>query len=67
MADFVNVASLTYCGKEAQEIFSKSVSNLPLAGYGITSMHNVKGKQKIYLFPKRIYLNLKKVNIIIMN
>lgn len=48
MADFVNVASLTYCGKEAQEIFSKSVYNLPLAGYGITLMDNVKGKQKIY-------------------
>ena len=48
MADFVNVASLTYCGKEAQEIFSKSVYNLPLTGYGITLMDNVKGKQKIY-------------------
>ena len=48
MADFVNVASLTYCGKEAQDIFSKSVYNLPLAGYGITLMDNVKGKQKIY-------------------
>ena len=48
MANFVNVASLTYCGKEAQEIFSKSVYNLPLAGYGITLMDNVKGKQKIY-------------------
>lgn len=48
MADFVNVASLTYCGKEAQEIFSKSVYNLPLAGYGITLMDNVKGKQQIF-------------------
>ena len=47
MADFVNVASLTYCGKEAQEIFSKSVYNLPLPA-GITMIDNVKGKQKIF-------------------
>lgn len=48
MADFINVASLNYCGKEAQEIFSKQVYNLDMGTYGITFMDNVKGKQKIY-------------------
>ena len=48
MASFIEVSGLTYCGKEAQEIFSKEVYNLDLRGYGITLMDGVKGKQKIY-------------------
>lgn len=48
ITNFINVADLTYCGKEAQEIFSKQVYNLDLRSYGITLMDNVKGKQKIY-------------------
>ena len=44
----VKVDSLTYCGKEGQEIFSKSVYNLDIANSGITLKDNVKGKEKIY-------------------
>lgn len=44
----VNVDNLTYCGKEGQEIFSKSVYNLDIAQSGITLKDNVKGKEKIY-------------------
>lgn len=44
----VKVDNLTYCGKEGQEIFSKSVYNLDLAQSGITLKDNVKGKEKIY-------------------
>lgn len=44
----VNVDNLTYCGKEGQEIFSKSVYNLDIAQIGITLKDNVKGKEKIY-------------------
>lgn len=43
--DFDNI---TYCGKEAQDIFSKDIYALDLRGYGITLMDGVKGKQKIY-------------------
>ena len=45
----VNVDNLTYCGKEGQEIFSKSVYNLDITKAGITLKDNVKGKEKIYL------------------
>lgn len=48
MASFIDVENLTYCGKEAQEIFSKEVYNIDLASYGITLMDGVKGKMKIY-------------------
>lgn len=44
----VNVDNLTYCGKEGQEIFSKSVYNLDITKAGITLKDNVKGKEKIY-------------------
>lgn len=39
---------INYCGKEAQEIFSKDIYALDLRGYGITLMDGIKGKQKIY-------------------
>ena len=48
MANFIDVSNLTYAGKEAQEIFSKSVYALDLRGYGIQFMDGVKGKTKIY-------------------
>lgn len=44
----VKVDNLTYCGKEGQEIFSKSVYNLDIAQSGITLKDNVKGKEKLY-------------------
>lgn len=48
MANFVNAESLTYAGKEGQEIFSKDILDLDLRGYGITYMDGVKSKQKLY-------------------
>ena len=48
MANFINVSGLTYCGKEAQEIFSKDIYDIDLRQYGITYMDGVKGKMKIY-------------------
>lgn len=48
MANFIDVSNITYCGKEAQEIFAKDVYALDLRGYGITLMDNVKGKTKLY-------------------
>lgn len=46
-ANAINVTSLTYEGKEAQEIFSKSLYKLALYSMGITYMDNVKGKTKL--------------------
>jgi hypothetical protein len=48
MANFIDVSGLTYCGKEAQEIFSKDIYDIDLRQYGITFMDGVKGKMKIY-------------------
>ena len=48
MANFINVSGLTYCGKEAQEIFSKDIYDIDLRQYGITFMDYVKGKVKLY-------------------
>ena len=48
MANFINVSGLTYCGAEAQEIFSKDIYDIDLRQYGITFMDGVKGKVKLY-------------------
>ena len=48
MANFIKVSGLTYCGKEAQEIFSKDIYDIDLRQYGITFMDGVKGKMKMY-------------------
>ena len=48
MANFVDLSNLTYCGKEAQEIFSKDIYDIDLRQYGITLMDGVKGKMKMY-------------------
>ena len=48
MAIFIDLSGLTYCGKEAQEIFSKDIYDIDLRQYGITFMDGVKGKMKIY-------------------
>lgn len=48
MANFINVSGITYCGKEAQEIFSKDIYDIDLRQYGITFMDGVKGKVKMY-------------------
>jgi len=48
MANFVDLSNITYCGKEAQEIFSKDIYDIDLRQYGITFMDGVKGKMKLY-------------------
>ena len=48
MSNFIDLSNITYCGKEAQEIFSKDIYDIDLRQYGITFMDGVKGKQKIY-------------------
>lgn len=47
MASFIDVSGLTYCGQEAQQIFSQDIYELPLYG-NITFMDGVKGKVKLY-------------------
>ena len=47
-SNFIDLTGLTYCGKEAQEIFSKDIYDIDLRQYGITFMDGVKGKMKIY-------------------
>lgn len=46
--NFTDFENITYCGNEAQEIFSKMLYNSDLAATGITMMPNVKSKQKLY-------------------
>lgn len=48
MANFIDLSNITYCGKEAQEIFSKDIYVLDLRNAGVSFMDGVKGKQKIY-------------------
>ena len=48
MSNFIDLSGLTYCGREAQEIFSKDIYDIDLRQYGITFMDNVKGKVKLY-------------------
>lgn len=46
--NFIDVSNISYCGKEAQEIFAKDVYALDLRSQGITLMDNVKGMTKLY-------------------
>lgn len=46
--NFIDLSNLTYCGREAQEIFSKDIYDIDLRQYGITLMDGVKGKMKMY-------------------
>lgn len=46
--NFIDVQNLTYCGKEANEIFSRMIYALDIASSGITLKDNVKGKEKLY-------------------
>ena len=48
MANFIDLSNITYCGKEAQEIFSKDIYDIDMRQYGITFMDGVKGKMKLY-------------------
>ena len=48
MANFIDLSGLTYCGKEAQEIFSKDIYDIDLRQAGITFMDGIKGRTKLY-------------------
>ena len=45
---FLDVENITYCGEEAQQIFSKDIYDIDLRQYGITFMDGIKGKMKLY-------------------
>ena len=48
MSNFIDLSNITYCGTEAQEIFSKDIYDIDLRQYGITFLDGVKGKMKLY-------------------
>lgn len=49
MADkLIDFENLTYCGNEANEIFSKDVYSIDLRSYGVQLMDGLKGKTKLY-------------------
>ena len=48
ISNFIDLSGITYCGKEAQDIFSKDIYDIDLRQYGITFMDGVKGKMKMY-------------------
>ncbi len=48
IANFIDLDNLTYCGKEAQDIFAQDIYDIDLRQYGITFMDGVKGKMKMY-------------------
>ena len=47
--NYINDSGLTYCGTEAQNIFSHDIYNLDLRNAGVTFIDNVKGRRKIYM------------------
>ena len=47
MANFAELGNISYCGKEAQEIFVKDLYQSDLKGYGIRYMSGVKGKTQL--------------------
>lgn len=47
--DYINSSGLSYCGTEAQNIFSKDIYSLDLRNVGVTFIDGVKGKRKIYM------------------
>lgn len=48
MANFIDLSNINYCGKEAQEIFSRDIYSMDLRNAGVTFMDGVKGKMKMY-------------------
>ncbi len=48
MANFIDLSNLSYCGKEAQEIFTRDIYDIDLRQYGIRFLDGLKGKMKIY-------------------
>lgn len=48
ISNFIDLSNITYCGKEAQEIFSRDIYSMDLRNAGITFMDGVKGKMKLY-------------------
>lgn len=47
MANFAELGNISYCGKEAQEIFVKDLYESDLKSYGIRYMSGVKGKTQL--------------------
>ena len=47
--NYIDSSGLTYCGTEAQNIFSQDIYNLDLRNAGVTYIDNVKAKRKIFM------------------
>ena len=47
--NYIETSGLSYCGTEAQEIYSKDIYSLDLRRAGVTYIDGVKGKRKIYM------------------
>ena len=47
--NYIETSGLTYCGTEAQTIYSKDIYSLDLRRAGITMIDGVKGRRKVYL------------------
>lgn len=47
--NYIDTTGLTYCGKAAEEIFSRDVYDLDLRNAGVTFIDGVRSKRKIYL------------------
>ena len=47
--NYIETSGITYCGTEAQNIFSHDIYSLDLRNAGVTYLDNVKGRRKIYM------------------
>ena len=47
--NYIETSGLSYCGQEAQSIYSKDIYSLDLRRAGVTYIDGVKGKRKIYM------------------
>lgn len=47
--NYIDSSGLTYCGTEAQTIYSKDIYSLDLRRAGVTYIDGVKGRRKIYM------------------
>ena len=47
--NYIETSGITYCGTEAQNIFSHDIYSLDLRNAGVTYLDNVKSRRKIYM------------------
>lgn len=47
--NYIDTSGLTYCGTDAQRIYSQDIYNLDLRNIGVTFLDGLKGRRKIYM------------------